>query len=47
VLHLDRGYDSPAVRDRLRVAGIDPFEIQRRGAKVPGVKRQPLRLGRR
>jgi transposase len=47
VLHLDRGYDSPAVRDRLRVAGIDQFEIQRRGTKVPGVKRQPLRLGLR
>jgi transposase len=47
VLHLDRGYDSPAVRDRLRVAGIDQFEIQRRGTKVPGVKRQPLHLGLR
>jgi transposase len=47
VLHLDRSYDSPAVRDRLRVAGIDQFEIQRRGTKVPGVKRQPLRLGLR
>jgi hypothetical protein len=47
VLHLDRGYDSPAVRDRLRVAGIDQFEIQRRGTKMPGVKRQPLRLGLR
>jgi hypothetical protein len=39
------------VRDRLRVAGIDQFEIQRRGTKVgtkvPGVKRQPLRLGLR
>jgi hypothetical protein len=40
-------WDSPAVRDRLRVAGIDQFEIQRRGTKVPGVKRQPLRLGLR
>ena len=47
VLHLDRGYDSPAVRDRLRVAGIDQFEIQRRDTKVPGVKRQPLRLALR
>ena len=42
-----RCYDSPAVRDRLRVAGIDRVEIQRRGTKVPGVKRQPLRLGLR
>jgi DDE family transposase len=47
VLHLDLSYDSPALRDRLRVAGIDQFEIQRRGTKVPGVKRQPLRLGLR
>ncbi|HZD67692.1 MAG TPA: hypothetical protein VFA45_01845 [Actinomycetes bacterium] len=35
------------MRDRLRVAGIDRVEIQRRGTKVPGVKRQPLRLGLR
>jgi hypothetical protein len=47
VLHLDRSDDSPAVRDRLRVAGVDQFEIQRRGTKLPGVKRQPLRLGLR
>jgi transposase len=47
VLHLDRSYDSGAVRDRLHAAGLDQFEIQRRGTKVPGVKRQPLRLGRR
>jgi transposase len=46
-LHLDRGYDSGAVRDRLRDHGIDQFEIQRRGTKVPGVKTQPLRLGLR
>lgn len=46
-LHLDRGYDSGAVRDRLRAAGIDQFEIQLRGTKVPGVKEQPLRLGLR
>jgi hypothetical protein len=30
-LHLDRGYDSGAVRGRLGRAGIDQFEIQRRG----------------
>ncbi len=46
-LHLDLGYDSGAVRDRLRAAGIDQFEIQLRGTKVPGVKKQPLRLGLR
>ena len=46
-LHLDRGYDSGAVRDRLRAQGINDFEIQRRGTKVPGVKKQPLRLGLR
>jgi transposase len=46
-LHLDRGYDSAAVRRRLRGAGIDQFEIQLRGTKVPGVKKQPLRLGLR
>jgi transposase len=46
-LHLDRGYDSGAVRDHLRAAGVDQFEIQRRGTKVLGVKKQPLHLGLR
>jgi transposase len=46
-LHLDRGYDSRAVRGRLREHGIDQFEIQRRGTKTPGVNKQPLRLGLR
>jgi transposase len=46
-LHLDRGYDSGAVRDRLRDHGIDQSEIQRRGTKVPGMKKQPVRLGLR
>ena len=46
-LHLDRSYDSGAVRDRLRAAGLDQFEIQLRGTRVPGVKKQPLRLGLR
>jgi hypothetical protein len=46
-LHLDRGYDSGAVRDRLREHGIDQLEIQRRGTTIPGVKQQPLRLGLR
>ena len=46
-MHLDRSYDSGAVCSRLRAAGIDAFEIQRRGTKIPGVKHQPLRLGLR
>ena len=46
-LHLDRGYDSGAVRDRLRDHGLDQFEIQRRGTRLPGVKKQPVRLGLR
>lgn len=46
-LHLDRGYDSGAVRQRLRDIGIDQFEIQLRGTKIPGVKTQPVRLGLR
>ncbi len=45
-LHLDRSYDSGAVQDRLRAAGLDQFEIQLRGTGVPGVKKQPPRLGR-
>jgi transposase len=46
-LHLDRGYDSGAVRDRVRSFRIDDFDIQLRGTKVPGVKKQPLNLGLR
>ena len=46
-LHLDRGYDSGAVRDRLTAAGIQDFEIQLRGTKTPGVKKQPVQLGLR
>lgn len=46
-LHLDRGYDSGAVRGWLRDCGITEFEIPRRGTNVPGVKKQPLRLGLR
>ena len=46
-LHLDRGYDSGAVRDRLERYGIVDYEIQRRGTKTPGLKKQPLRLGLR
>jgi hypothetical protein len=46
-LHLDRGYDSPAVPDRLRRVGIEAWEIQLRGTKLPGRKKQPVRLGLR
>ena len=46
-MHLDRGYDSGAVRAILRDAGLSEFEIQRRGTKLPGLKDQPLRLGMR
>jgi transposase len=46
-LHLDRAYDSGAVRRRLADRGLTDVDIQLRGTKVPGVKRQPLNLGRR
>jgi transposase len=46
-MHLDRGYDSGAVRAMLRAWGITEFEIQLRGTTVPGIKKQPLRLGLR
>jgi hypothetical protein len=46
-LHLDRGYDCGAVRDRLHSTGTDQFKIQRRGSKGPGVTNQPLQLGLR
>jgi transposase len=46
-LHLDRGYDSGAVRGWLMDCGVAEFEIQRRGTKVVGVTKQPLRLGLR
>jgi transposase len=46
-LHLDRGYDSGLTRERVARAGIDDAVIQRRGTKVPGVKKQPVRLGLR
>lgn len=46
-LHLDRGYDSGAVRARLAAAGITDTSIQRRGTKIPGLKKQPLSLGLR
>lgn len=46
-LHLDRSYDYPVVRKHLSTLGLDDVVIQRRGTKLPGVKRQPLRLGMR
>ncbi len=46
-LHLDRGYDYPVVRERLARLGMADLNIQRRGTKVPGVKKQPVRLGLR
>lgn len=45
-LHLDRGYDYPAVRDRLAALGLRDVCIQRRGTNAPG-SRQPMRLGLR
>jgi len=47
MLHLDRGYDSGAVRQRLIAAGITDLDIQLRGTKIPGLKKQPLTLGLR
>lgn len=46
-LHLDRGYDFPVVRDRLAVYGLHDLNVQRRGTKTPGMKKQPVRLGLR
>jgi transposase len=46
-LHLDRGYDSGAVRQRLVNAGVTEFTIQLRGTKDKTLKKQPVRLGLR
>jgi transposase len=46
-LPLARGYDSGAVRERLASCGITDAVIPLRGTKVPGVAKQPLRLGMR
>jgi transposase len=46
-LHLDRGFDYPVVRAQLAEIGLDELDIQRRGTKTPGVKKQPLTLGLR
>jgi transposase len=45
-LHLDRGYDYPAIRRRLNALGLHDLVIQRRGTKTPG-KKQPMNLGLR
>jgi transposase len=46
-VHLDRGYDSGAVRERLAGYGLCDAVIQRRGTKTPGERTQPVRLGLR
>lgn len=46
-LHLDRSYDYPVIERRLDALGLVDRDIQRRGTKVAGVKKQPLRLGMR
>src|SRR3954453_7177233 len=46
-VHLDRSYDSPAVRQRLAGYGLTDAVIQRRGTKTPGIAKQPVRLGLR
>jgi hypothetical protein len=45
--HLERGYDYPVIERQLGARGPDDFDIQRRGTKVPGVKKRPRRLGMR
>ena len=35
------------MRKRLAAFGLDDVVIQRRGTKIPGVNKQPLRLGLR
>lgn len=47
MMHLDRGYDSGAVRQRLLDAGIVEFDIELRGTKDKTLKKQPIRLGLR
>ena len=47
MLHLDRGYDFPVIRDRLAVFGLTELDVQRRGTKTASGKKQPLTLGLR
>ena len=46
-LHLDRGYDYPAIRERLAVFGLTELDVQRRGTKTKSGKKQPITLGLR
>ena len=46
-LHLDRGYDSGAVRERLVANGITDADIQRRGTKVRGLMMRPTTTSNR
>lgn len=46
-MHLNPGYDSGVARQRLLEHGIDDFNIQLHGTKVPGLKTQPVPLGMR
>ena len=46
-VHLDRGYDSGAVRERLAGYRLTDAVIQRRGTKAPGEHKQQMRVGRR
>jgi transposase len=44
---LDRGYDYPAIRERLHVRGLTDLDIQRRGTKPPPGAPHRLTLGLR
>ena len=44
---LDRGYDYPAIRQRLRARGLTDLDIQRRGTKPPPGQPHRLTLGLR
>jgi len=46
-LHLDRGYDYPAVRDRLARYGLSDLDVQRRGTKPEPGEPHRLTLGLR
>lgn len=46
-LHLDRSDDDPVIERQRRALDLDDFDSQRRGTEVPGVKKQPRRLGMR
>jgi transposase len=46
-MHLDRGYDFPAVHARIRGYGFDDLNIQRRKPRGVDQPKQPMRLGLR